>query len=242
MSRPEIYTDRLQVRTATETILNYLRPGDVVTQIGRHLWWQLPTVISHWGIHWYQKRLFGKQSRWKFTHAMLFFDEDNTFSVELPRATLKPLQEYCLSRFSIFRIQTPDLTPEMIGTLREGIREILGSYFDIGQLFDIALTGLLGYENIRRVQLFDFGQKQKICSVGVRVAFEYLFQQHIRSASHTGKWLFDSLDPVHWPLQKIAKFKGTDVEATTPAHFANSERFSNEFRLVASFENGKKIE
>jgi hypothetical protein len=55
------------------------------------------------------------------------------------------------------------------------------------------------------------------------------------------KWLFDKMNPDKWPEEKIKQFKGTDVEATAPAHFANSDFFQYEFELIARFSKGKEI-
>lgn len=173
---------------------------------------------------------------------MLFLDKDNTFSVEMPKAILKPLHTYCLFHLSIYRLRLAQLTKDFVETLRYAAEEMKGEDYDIGQLLDIAINGLLGYDHQRRLTIFDFGRKKKVCSVGVRVAFEYLYKERIKTAdSRPGKWLFYELNPEKWPPEAIRNYKGTDVEATSPAHFANSDYFCFEFDLIATFDNGNQV-
>jgi len=242
MTATRPYRERKSVNSACEAILKLIKPGDVVNQVGKHSWWQFWLAITYGAIRWHQKKLFGKDSNWKDTHTMLYLDEENTFSVELPKATMKPLQEYCLSSLSIYRLRLAELTQDFVETLRYAAKEMVGEDYDIGQLLDIAIYGLLGYDHQRPLPIFDFGRKKKVCSVGVRVAFEYLYKERIKTEdSRPGKWLFYALNPDKWPPEAIQNYKGTDVEATSPAHFANSDYFSYEFELIARFDNGKQV-
>lgn len=241
MSTKEKYKNRKLVDSACDSILKIIKPGDVVNQVGDFHWWQFWLAIGSFTIQRHQKALFGKDSNWKDDHTMMFFEEDNTFSVELPRATMKPLQEYCLSNISIYRFRLKELNADDIETMRVAAKRMIGSDYDIGQLLDIAINGILGYDNQRRLKIFDFGRKKKVCSVGIRVVYEYLYQTKIRTEdSESGKWLFDKLNPEKWSKKDIKKFRGTDVEATSPAHFANSDYFQDEFELIARFNGGKQ--
>ncbi len=236
------YQNRSVVNSSYDSILQFIRPGDVVNQINTHKWWEFWLAIACNSIQSHQKKLFGRDSNWKDTHTMLYFDEHNTFSVEFPKATLKPLKEYCLSDLSIYRLRLVELTDDHLSTMREAAMEMVGENYDVGQLLDIAINSLLGYDHQRRLSIFDFGKKKKVCSVGVRVAFEHLYQKKIKTAdSPAGKWLFNTLNPEKWSPKVIAKYKGTDVEATSPAHFANSEFFCHDFELIARFNNGIKL-
>ena len=119
---------------------------------------------------------------------------------------------------------------------------MVGEDYDIGQLLDIAVNQMMGYEHQRRLRFFDFGRKKKVCSVGVRVAFEYLYQLKIKTKdSRRGKWLFYELNPEKWSPKAVREYRGTDVEVTSPAHFANSDYFCREFELVARFQEGKLV-
>ncbi len=127
----------------------------------------------------------------KTTHTMLYLDEDNTFSVEFPEATMKPLQEYCLSQFCIYKLQLIELTPDHVAILKEAARTMVGELYDVGQLLDISINDLLGFDPLRPLSIFDFGRKNKVCSVGVRAAFGHLYQNQIKSAdSSPGKVAF----------------------------------------------------
>lgn len=238
------YSNTAKVRHAYEEILKVIKPGDVVNQTGHARWYEIWLHFTYWAIRRYQKGLLGKNANWHDTHTMLFFDEWDTFSVELPRAKVKPLHEYCLSDMAIYRLKLIELSSENIDCMMDAADRMIGTEYDIGQLFDIALRGILGYDQDRPLSVFDFGRKRKVCSVGVRVCFEHVYQKMIKASipdAPAGKWLFRSLNPDKWPPSEIDKYKGTDVEATAPAHFANTDYFQNEFEFVARFIDGKRI-
>ena len=233
-----VYNDRTKVDTAVEEILKLIKPGDVVNQEGRAKWWEIWLKIAYWGIRRHQKKLFGKHANWRDTHTMLYLDKNNTFSVELPKATKKTLREYCLSNLSIYRLTKVAINDYKVDLdmITDGM---VGVEYDIGQLLDIALNGILGFGNLRLLKIFDFGRKKKVCSVGVRVAYEKLYLDKIKKpGDREGKWLFYSLNPDKWTEEEIQNYRGTDIEATTPAHFANSNYINFEFDLIARFNNG----
>ncbi len=235
--------NKANIQSACDALLQVLKPGDVVNQVSMgHHWWEFWLTLAELAIRHYQKSLFGKNSDWRDTHTMLFFDADNTFSVELPKATLKPLETYCLTELSIFRINLIELTEEHLVIMRQTANDIKGTDYDIGQLLDIAINKILGYEYQRKVKLFDFGKKKKVCSVGVRAVFEKLFQVAIRNQQNNARyWLFNELNSKKWPVEKIQEYRGTDVEMTIPAHFANTSFFASEFELIARFKDGRQI-
>ena len=120
----------------------------------------------------------------------------------------------------IYRLQLKELSPEYVETMKEAAMEMVGENYDFGQILDIAINSLLGYGHQRKLKFFDFGIKKKVCSVGVRAAFEYLYQKKIRDEhSSPGKWLFYEMNPQKWKQKDIEKYKGTEVEVTAPAHF-----------------------
>jgi hypothetical protein len=238
------YKDTKKVRQAYEEILKVIKPGDVVNQLGDASWYEVWSHAAHWAIRQYQKSLFGKNANWHDTHTMLFFDEWDTFSVELPRARVKPLQEYCLSDMSIYRLTLIELAPNHIDCMMDAADRMIGTRYDVGQLLDIAIREILEFDQDRPISIFDFGRERKVCSVGVRVCFEYVYRKIVKPSipdAPEGKWLFHSLNPDKWPPSEIAKYKGTNVEATAPAHFANTDYFQNEYELVARFKDGNRI-
>jgi len=231
---------------ACEEIMKVIQPGDVINQIGHPRWYEFWLKITYGAIRWHQKRLFGKDSNYYDTHSMLYIDRAHTFSVELPKAVIKPLEDYCLSDMSIYRLRSKNLTPDDIDRMFLTCLKMCGTNYDVGQLLDIAINSILGYVGgLRRLKIFDFGEKKKVCSVGVRVAFEKLNQQLNPQADK--KWLFQKLHRDLWLIKKIKSiididnYKGTDVEATSPAHFANTDLFDYEFELVAKFKDGVRV-
>jgi len=226
---------------ACREILKYIKPGDVVNQTNKAKWWEIFLAIGIWGIVRYQRHLFGKKSRYHDDHNMLFLSKDQTLSVEPPKAVLKPLKKYCLTDISIYRLTKHTIDDEDIKIMQEAAKPLLGTQYDIGQLVDILINGLLGFEHQVKFRFFDFGKKKKVCSVGIRAVFEYLYQKRIKSTADNRIWLFKKINPDYWSEHIVNNFKGVDVEATTPAHFANSEYFDNEFTLIAKFNKGKRI-
>ena len=241
MSPKYNYKNRQGVDSACKAILKYIQPGDVINQFGDYHWWQFWLAIGSKAIQYHQKKLFGRDAAWKDDHTMLFFDKDSTFSVEPPKATFKPLLKFCLSNISIFRFKLITLAPEDITIMKKAAEKMDGTKYDYGQLLDIAINHIMGYEHQRPLTIFDFSRKRKVCSVGIRVVYEYLYQKKYRPEQVTEKWLFDKLNPEKWKSGDIEKFRGTDVEATSPAYFANSNYFQNEFKLIARFNNGVQI-
>jgi len=222
-----------------EEIKSILRPGDIINQVGHPKWYEFWLSITYGFIKWHQRRLFGKHSNYRDTHTMIYFDPIQTFSVEMPKAILKPLSDYYKSDFTIYRIKNPAITSEMTWYMKEHAKKMVDRDYDVGQLLDIAVNGILGYANRRKAKIFDMGDKNKVCSVGVRVLLERLNQKH--KFQTNGKWLFHSLNPNRWSTKKIANYRGVDVEMTTPAHFANTDQFENELKLVARFNNGVRV-
>ncbi len=217
---------KASIQSACDPLLQILKSGDVVNQVSMgHYWWKFWLTLAELAIRQHQKSLFGKNSDWRDTHTMLFFNADETFSVELPKATFKPLKEYCLTELSIFRLKLIELSPDYLTTMKQIAEKMKGYDYDIGQLLDIAINEILGYRYQRKVKIFDFGRKKKVCSVGVRVIFEKLFQESIRDQNNDSKhWLFRELNPEKWSAKEIRKYIGTHIEVTTPAHFANTNK------------------
>lgn len=57
MSRSGNYKDRELVNRAYESILDVIKPGDVVAWIGSHRWWEIWSAIIHAGFRRHQRRL-----------------------------------------------------------------------------------------------------------------------------------------------------------------------------------------
>ena len=227
------YRDIKEVKKAVKNILKVIKPGDVVNTDGRG--GGLTLRIGYWGIRTHQKALF-KNGNWRDTHTTLFFSELDTFSVEPPRATYIPLKSYCMDNISIYRYTKREFIKNDITIMGKACDELYGTPYDFGQLLDIAVNAILGYDNVIKFNFFDFSKSQKVCSVGARIAYERLRKDIEPKMTR----LFNKLNPEKWTEKQIRNFTKTDVEATSPAHFANSDYFDNEFKLVARFNYGKR--
>lgn len=242
MSQTHYNPEDPKIQKATQKILKIIRPGDVVNQANTFPRWQLWMIWPVRAIRRHQKRLFGKDARYQDDHTMLFFDRTRTLSVEPPRAVLKPLESYCLTELSIYRLRHHRLTEDDLSIMFQAARQLEGIEYDVGQLLDIALNNLLSFEHRRTIKIFDFGEEKKVCSVGVRSVLENLYQKKLqRGSDDPPTWLFNRMNPAKWPAEQVRRFRGTDIEATTPAHFANADYFAHEFRLVARFRSGEMI-
>ena len=232
------------------SIKEILKPGDVILEAPEKTkWWQIHLKIIYAGIFWFQKRIFGKNSNWKFTHSTLYFDDEHIFSITFPKTKWLTIENYKNVEFSIFRPTLKDpvtnnnlnLTKKRILIMKDAADRMIGTDYDIGQLFDIAIKSLLNFEKIRKLSIFDFGKKKKVCSVGVRVCFEKMYQ---KEKSNSTKLLFSKLNKKKYLYDKVSNFKGIDVEATSPAHFANTDHYNNEFKLIYEnvLENNSKFQ
>jgi len=229
--------------TNCDELLKVLKPGDVINTYGNPSWYEFWLHIAYYGIKSYQKKIFEKckfrsLANYHHVHTMLYFGPDHTFSVELPCATYKYIENYANDNFTIYRLDRP-LTEEHIDLMFRITQTMYGVNYDIGQLLDIAINKILGYDGIR-LKVFDAGKKNKVCSVGVRTVFEKL-NQKFKLSNKKGKFLFHDLAFNKWEPECYSTFKGVDVEATTPAHFANTNFFNGEFKFVSSFNKGKRI-
>ncbi len=241
VSQPHYNPEDPKIKKATRRILKVIRPGDVVNQKNTFPRWQIWMILPVRAIRRYQKKLFGKCSRYQDDHTMLFFDHHKTLSVEPPRALFKPLESYCRTEISIYRLRHHVFTKTDIEIMLEAARQLEGTEYDVGQLVDIALNSLLHYDHQIKVKVFDFGEEKKVCSVGVRSVYENLYQKRIKRKNDPSTWLFNKVNPKKWSAEQVKRYHGTDIEATAPAHFANSGYFGNEFRLVARFRSGEMI-
>jgi hypothetical protein len=232
---------------ALKDVTRFLQPGDVINESGLAPWWQLWWRIPFAAIRSNQKRIFGRQSIWHDTHCMLYLDPGHTLSVQPMRAKWLTPADYCLHRISIWRFTKypMPLTPREIKVMRDYADEhLIDTLYDVGQLLDILVNTILGYPNVIRYPIFDFGKKLEVCSVGVRTLFEQLRKVLNQNGQPSFDNLFRKLNPMApwpggvFPQSRIPNQYGVDVEATAPAHFANSHYFDNEFKLVAVFDQG----
>ncbi len=197
-------------------------------------------------------------AKWHDTHTTIYFPGHGIFSVEPPRALYKDTEAYITKgvkdgdRIAIYRYSEmfirkgedgkpimKDLhdIPEYIEVMKKAADKIVGTKYDYGQLLDIMLNRILGYGTKLKFRPFDLGKKRKACSIGCRVIYEALRKFVEVKAYKDGvepdmTRLFDNPDEDDWTEKEMRKFDRTDVEATTPAHFANSRYFDGEFMRI----------
>jgi hypothetical protein len=122
---------------------------------------------------------------------------------------------------------------------------LIGQDYDIPQLFRIAINGMLGYTaRAEAVPELDKGQANKVCSVITRVPFEHLRKHKALEAPAIGgvdpyKKLFGGMNVkkfferearwAHAVVEAWQKNRRHDIELTTPADYACSDYYDNEF-------------
>jgi hypothetical protein len=228
-------------------ILPLIQPGDVINFDSTTEWYNLHIHLAYKAIRCHQRQMFGNLSRWRDVHSMLYLDEDQVFSVEPPRARFAQLEELYEDTITLWRYTKREFSDEDIEVMHAAAAELDGTVYDVGQLLDIAINHIMGYPHAIHYKVFDFSKYCKVCSVGVRVCYEAL-RKHLeqQGAEPPMKRLFSSFKYDTWLESDIVmnsntELRGVDVEATSPAHFANSECFDDEFEMVAQFDRGQQV-
>ena len=215
-----------------------IKPGDVIAIIDESVWYKPWMWIAKSGIQWYQKRLFGKESDFTPTHVVLYFEPRRLFSATTPCVRWENLEFRLNMKFTIYRYTKQEYTEEHIQIMRSTAEDFLGHPYDIGDLLDFAISSLLGYDFVKSVRWFEFSRKYMVCSTAIRAIQEKLrktLEETMGEDQSPFSRLFNKLNPDKWSAEDIAKFVRTDVEMTTPGHYANSGWFESEFRKICSW-------
>lgn len=223
-------------------IRELIKPGDIVNVSGAPSWYDIPLHIAYWGIRTAQKGLFGKSSAWRDTHTMIYF-ADGTFSVEPPKATYVPIEDYAMKDISFYRYTKKDIYKADIEILRKGADQIIGTSYDIGQLLDIAIGQVCGYPVEDKINIFDTGKKNVVCSVGAAAVYTY-WRHELEKIGIKLPRLFSKLNDKAWDKDFIRYYHKCgnkwSVERTYPANFANCKtHFDDEFELVLKMKAGE---
>lgn len=162
------------------------------------------------------------------------------FSVEPPRATFIPVDDFSTDDISIYRYNHKNIDYGDISLLLRGTLSILGTKYDYGQLINILINQMLGYAYDEKVKWFDLGCKRKVCSVGVAAIYQY---RKLNSMTKINR-LFSKLNNNAWSKDFVEKFIKNggkwNVENTYPAMFGLTDsHFNNETRLVLKMNKGK---
>ena len=231
---------------AVNRIRRCLRPGDVINCKSDDPWYALLDRVAHKCIRVHQERIFGKNARTDDTHTMIYLDDRHTLSVEPPRVCWAEVFDYCLGHITIYRYVHLERILRQVGD-RNWVFDMMkcaGAIME-GRKYDYG-NHILGYPQIIRHALFDLAFRRKVCSVGVRIVFEHLRHRlEERRPDVPMDRLFSRINLQAWkeagkipPAPNEQTGKLVDVEATAPAHFANSRFYAGEFELVAEFDRG----
>jgi hypothetical protein len=187
------------------------RPGDVInTQPGRLHWLQHPLeAAAARGIQTYQKSL--GLTGWPDTHTMLYFGPLTILSVTTPEAKWERWSDVRRRRWFAYRPAFA-MTDQHLLWLFAAARAMIGTDYDEGQLLDIALNMILGYDVDVYRPVFDAGPHLRVCSVGVRTCFD-----HARKMSERA----GTAPPFDGNLFMAPNGKKWHVETTPPALFSS---------------------
>lgn len=191
-----------------EELLQILQPGDVLNSDSKPRWYEFWLKIVYSQIRRYQKRKWGKKSRWRDIHSTLYLGDGKLLSVTVPKSVITDLHVSERTKYRICRYQSEDwqFNGEEIEILKEAAQKLIGHGYDYGQLLDILLKQLFPDFVKEKLSIFDFGRKRKVCSVGVHFCFL--------------KWWY-KLGEEQQPRPLGKQY----VETTCPADFANHETF-----------------
>jgi len=207
----------------SKRIIELMRPGDVILIDGSVKWYRIFMKFVHFMIRLYQKRLFGKKSAYRDTHAILYIFPGHIFSQDFPVGKWEKIEDVLKQKFTVYRNRWVDYE-KFKYELHEIALEIIGRPYDVGDLLDFLISGILGYTKKRKIRFFEFSRRHMTCSVAVRTILERLRKDEELKGNST-----------------IAKlFPGLAVEMTTPAHFANSEFYRCEFKKIISWKEVRK--
>jgi hypothetical protein len=254
-------------QSVTDLIHEYAKEGDVINLDPVKP--DLIIAIGAWGIRTAQRELFGEMSNWKDDHSMIYFRNRTilnaigknekvkkilgtnrppfreVFSVEPPKATFISHDAYAGDNISVYRYTIRPLTAKDIRIMLHAALPILLTKYDYGQLLNIAVNQMLGYPFERKTSLFDFSRRRMVCSVGVAAVYQKWRKILEATGEKVPPRLFSRLNPAKWSKEFRRKFEQNGsrwhVENTYPAHFANTDFFNNEFRLVLRIERGVPV-
>lgn len=261
----------VEKENAVSLVSQYCRDGDVITLSGTQKWYEFWIAFTHWAIRTAQKHLFhdpdfilDRFNPDDDTHTMLYFTKEmiskhvgdhekikkifqnqedaSTFSVDLPRATFVPVSDYAMLDLTVFRYQGKALDETDIEIMLKGALPLIGAGYDIGQLLDIAVGEVAGYPTVKKFNIFDFGRRNKVCSVGVAAVYAY-WRHSLEKQGRKYPRLFSSLNPEKWDDEFIEEFKREknkwSVERTYPANFSSVSHFSPpDFEAVLKMKRG----
>lgn len=176
-----------------QVLLDHLQPGDVVNFDSKPKWYEFWLKVVYWFIRKYQKKKWGKNSRYRDIHSMLYLGNGRLFSFEAPCAifrtlllskviynlleekTKKYVKQFDIedtTRYTICRLRRSDYSyiefdDQDIDYMRQAANSLIGKKYDYGQLLDILLKQVFKDYIPNKLSILDLGRMRKVCSVGV---------------------------------------------------------------------------
>jgi len=219
------------VFNALNSLKRNLKPGDIINIDGYDKILEPWNIVTHKCVRSHQKHLFGPLSNYHDTHTMMYFGPDKVFSVTAPKTRWETIEKHAENRFTILRYTKKQFTDHDIAIMYNTALKIIDTKYDYGQLLDIAINQILGYDNIIKYKWFDMGKKRMVCSVGCRTIMEDLRHQQEIEGTIAIERLFNKLNEMHWTQHQIDEFTRVDVECTSPGHFSNTNWFDREYTI-----------
>ena len=163
----------------------------------------------------------------------------------MPSATFVPVSDYALLDITVFRYLGKEFDETDTEIMLKGALPLVGAGYDIGQLLDIAIGEVAGYPTAKKYNIFDFGRRNKVCSVGVAAIYAH-WRHSLEKRGMNYPRLFSSLNPDKWDNKFIEEFKREknkwSVERTYPANFSNVSHFTPpEFEVILKMKDGNVI-
>ena len=222
-----------------------LKPGDVINLDACTDWYNLHILVGNRGIRQYQREYFGNLFRWQHNHSMLLLRDNRLLNVRPATTSYEDLANIQEFKVSVYRFTKHELTDADIDVLEEAAQQLSGKAFDADQLARIATNQIMAYPHTIPYRMTDFAKNAKVSAMAVRVCFEKLRKVLEADPDRESferlfsKFKYDTYLTREQVAEANTECRGVDLESTTPAHFANADEFSGEFKLIAEFDQGR---
>jgi hypothetical protein len=167
---------------------------------------------------------------WKFTHVRLVLPDGQILSVTHPKAKFENWDEISWEDLFFYR-PTFEITSADANNMLEFAETLKGIEYDVGQLIDIGIANLLGYEKIHVNILGNQKVKESmVCSVGYTACVKYAQKKRRGQLLAPGKQNpdYNGNKNDNWPNL----FEGKHVENIMPWDFWRfAERDNGQFEV-----------
>lgn len=211
------------------------------------------------------REFFGENSNWHHFHSELYLDPDHILNVIFPKNRWDTVSDVREFNFSVYRLRNFSFDEEdavFARSMLEGNSEyytdagkpykmkLVGTAYDVGDLFDFLADDILGYRLSKPARPFDFGINHKVCSTSCGIIYEALRKWRKRQGKESFPRLFSKIQeekficesPVGVEIvEEFNKKKKVYLESYRPAFYSNSDFFNHEFEEVLRVEEGEVV-